>query len=682
MLTLAIPTKQLPDTSRLTYGVVDEPFVDISEFSDGKILVDMKYYLAGRPGAVNKAYVRLDVAKRLYRVAENLPNGLRLKIYDAWRPYEVQKSLFDEYLASISLLPENRAKSEGELFEIAKKYVSIPDRTKEFSYVHSSGGAVDLTLTDAYGIELDMGCGFDDFSPKASVDFFESDENSPACKNRRILYNAMTEAGFTSYSAEWWHYDFGDIFWGAITEKAVKYRSVYLQNEVVSGEKEEKIAEKYDIFISYRRGGGEVMARLVYELLKSRNYNVFFDHQTLTSGEYDKKLLHIIKNCKDFIVIFSEDCFKVEGESGAYYMKEIKCAIESGVNILPLMIDGYQEPSEDIIKGYADPNTVRKIKGFHGKKIQVDGIDGIIDEICTGEKLLKSTPRLTTSEVFAKCDEFIDLIREKTYLDMLSEEMKLSVVRSAIEALGDEYSAPILKSTLSRLSGGLFNVRKKFRYNIRIESDFKFKGIDIPSDKYFKLAENLSYTKVFRQDRLRSGEPFWISFVTGLSELDEELRDEKFFFSENLMIDKADMLRISTLDDNAKSSFYNSVMRVQIAINDIRLEPMEIVINDGGIFARYDMPDDIDETVSVTIRFQIPQKYENSFFFACINEPTYSPNICVEFDEDDFKVEMIPFLTRSLTTKDTRILDGVCELSVENEWIMPVSGAIFLIDKI
>ena len=148
------------------------------------------------------------------------------------------------------------------------------------------------------------------------------------------------------------------------------------------------------------------------------------------------------------------------------------------------------------------------------------------------------------------------------------------------------------------------------------------------------------------------------------------------------MIDKADMLRISTLDDNAKSSFYNSVMRVQIAINDIRLEPMEIVINDGGIFARYDMPDDIDETVSVTIRFQIPQKYENSFFFACINEPTYSPNICVEFDEDDFKVEMIPFLTRSLTTKDTRILDGVCELSVENEWIMPVSGAIFLIDKI
>ena len=149
MLTLAIPAKQLPDTSGLSYSVVDDPFVDISEFSDGRILVDMKYYSAGRPGAVNKAYVRLDVAKRLYRVAENLPNGLRLKIYDAWRPYEVQKSLFDEYLAGISLLPENRGKSEDELFEIAKKYVSIPDRTKEFSYVHSSGGAGDLTLTDA-----------------------------------------------------------------------------------------------------------------------------------------------------------------------------------------------------------------------------------------------------------------------------------------------------------------------------------------------------------------------------------------------------------------------------------------------------------------------------------------------------------------------------------------------------
>jgi hypothetical protein len=42
---------------------------------------------------------------------------------------------------------------------------------------------------------------------------------------------------------------------------------------------------------------------------------------------------------------------------------------------------------------------------------------------------------------------------------------------------------------------------------------------------------------------------------------------------------------------------------------------------------------------------------------------------------------MIPFLNRSVTAKDTKIFDGVRELSVENEWVLPVSGAIFLIKK-
>lgn len=233
MLTLSIPTFKMPDGSALSYDLQDEVFVDVDELSRGRIFVDMKYYSQGRRGAVNKAYLRLTVAKMLIRVAENLPSGYRLKIYDAWRPYEVQKDIFDEYLAGISALPENKDKSLEQLHEIAKRFVSIPDRTKIFSFVHSSGGAVDLTLTDELGRELDMGCGFDEFGPLASTDAFEGREETAACKNRRILYNAMLEVGFTNYPEEWWHYDYGDIFWGAITGKAVKYPSVYSFDEIV-----------------------------------------------------------------------------------------------------------------------------------------------------------------------------------------------------------------------------------------------------------------------------------------------------------------------------------------------------------------------------------------------------------------------------------------------------------------
>lgn len=233
MLATAIPVQKLPDTSSLTYAEFDEPFVDIGDFSDGKIIVDMKYYEAGRNGAINKAYLRLSVAERLMRALENLPFGYRFKIYDAWRPYEVQRELFDEHLGSISALPENKGKSEDELFEMARRFVSLPDRSNRFAYVHSSGGAVDITLTDHTGAELDMGCGFDDFTPLAATAALEVRE-CQARENRRILYNALIDVGFTNYPSEWWHYDFGDIFWGATMGDDVRYPSVYSIDEIQS----------------------------------------------------------------------------------------------------------------------------------------------------------------------------------------------------------------------------------------------------------------------------------------------------------------------------------------------------------------------------------------------------------------------------------------------------------------
>lgn len=45
-------------------------------------------------------------------------------------------------------------------------------------------------------------------------------------------------------------------------------------------------ANNFDLFISYRRNGGEVIARLIFELLKNRKYNIFFDHKSLSSGEF------------------------------------------------------------------------------------------------------------------------------------------------------------------------------------------------------------------------------------------------------------------------------------------------------------------------------------------------------------------------------------------------------------
>ena len=231
MLLLKIPKQKKLSTAGVSLDELDEPFVDIASFSGGAIVADMKYADAGRPGAIRTAYVRLGVAERLIRAASLLPSGYKLKVYDTWRPYTVQKSIYDEYFDSLRALPENADKSTDELHALARRYVSYPEENKRLSYVHSSGGAVDLTIIDAEGRELDMGSGFDEFSPFSALDALEG-TNTPAEENRRLLYTVMTDCGFTPFGEEWWHYDYGDLFWAATLGVNAIYPSAYREEEL------------------------------------------------------------------------------------------------------------------------------------------------------------------------------------------------------------------------------------------------------------------------------------------------------------------------------------------------------------------------------------------------------------------------------------------------------------------
>ena len=439
-------------------------------------------------------------------------------------------------------------------------------------------------------------------------------------------------------------------------------------------------ANNFDLFISYRRNGGEVIARLIFELLKNRKYNIFFDHESLSSGEFENKLIDIIKNCNDYLVMLSNGCFWIEDGHGKIFMNEIKCAVDNGKNIIPIFAKDFIIPSDDEIAAHPYSEYVKKVLGFNGETLEIAHIDSVVDRICTKLKT-KRRIGLTTSEVVDECNDFISFLSDKSYADLIPEKIKLSIVNSSIGTLLDEYTSPIIKNVLDRLVTTTYNVRTHFRYEIDISEGFDFKIADIDSDKYYEISENLSYTKIFRIDRPE--DYFWISFSTGLTELDSELHNESFFFSENLMLDPEDITLLSELDDADKEKLYLSVMRVKLNINGEVLAPEDIIVDRSGIFAKYKMPSlDVNEPLSVKIRFKAPQKYANSFFFACISEPTYSPFVRVSYDEEVFNVDMIPFLTRSLTSKDTKIFEGVRELSVENEWIMPVSGAIFLINKI
>jgi D-alanyl-D-alanine dipeptidase len=73
---------------------------------------------------------------------------------------------------------------------------------------HSMGAAVDLTLIDAAGKELDMGTGFDAFTPLSYHGV--TDISAEAQRNRAILLGIMTAAGWDFFRNEWWHYQLFD----------------------------------------------------------------------------------------------------------------------------------------------------------------------------------------------------------------------------------------------------------------------------------------------------------------------------------------------------------------------------------------------------------------------------------------------------------------------------------------
>jgi D-alanyl-D-alanine dipeptidase len=228
-----IPDIPMPAIS-CKYSFVDSPLLNVE--IESQIDVRMMYVEWEMKHATSKCLVRKEVLDKLKEVQRLLPDGLYLRVWDAWRPFELQKELFEAYSKTIikrfnlSELPNSKR------IEFISKYVSVPHFNKEKAPVHTTGGAVDLTLVDANGNELNMGTEFDSFSEKTHTAYFESTDEEEIKINRRILYNAMTSVGFTNLPSEWWHYDYGDGFWSYYTDIPTKYTGIRDIKEVDSFE--------------------------------------------------------------------------------------------------------------------------------------------------------------------------------------------------------------------------------------------------------------------------------------------------------------------------------------------------------------------------------------------------------------------------------------------------------------
>lgn len=145
-------------------------------------------------GNFNKPLVHYITDQKLQKANDELQKlrpGWKFKVYDALRPHHCQVKLW------------NKVKGTPQ-----QGYVMDP----QYGSIHSYGFALDITLVNEKGQEVDMGTPVDGLTalsqPRYEEKYLKSGElSAQQVENRKVLRKAMVKGGFQTISNEWWHFE-------------------------------------------------------------------------------------------------------------------------------------------------------------------------------------------------------------------------------------------------------------------------------------------------------------------------------------------------------------------------------------------------------------------------------------------------------------------------------------------
>lgn len=148
-------------------------------------------------GELNCAWLRSEAAEGLEQAAQWLHlhrPGWRILVLDALRPQRIQEAIWKDVKGTP-----------------AQSYFADPGPGS----IHSWGLAVDCTLLDDSGTEVDMGSGYDEMHERSHPALHPQLLASgallpPQVQRRELLLAAMQHGGFCGIGNEWWHFDRGD----------------------------------------------------------------------------------------------------------------------------------------------------------------------------------------------------------------------------------------------------------------------------------------------------------------------------------------------------------------------------------------------------------------------------------------------------------------------------------------
>ena len=180
----------------VTAGLVNIKDVDSSISVCLKYATDDNFLHKNMYGDLKNCYLQKEIAQKLSNAQKLLKEKYpfySLIIYDGVRPLSIQQTMWHELQ-----VPE----------KLKDKYVSDPN----VGSLHNFGCAVDLSIVNEDGWEMDMGTPYDYFGelghPIAEQRMVDAGKLSwRQFENRKLLREVMTQSGFMTISTEWWHFN-------------------------------------------------------------------------------------------------------------------------------------------------------------------------------------------------------------------------------------------------------------------------------------------------------------------------------------------------------------------------------------------------------------------------------------------------------------------------------------------
>lgn len=181
-----LDSKKSPVLLDISKEVDDNAFVNLKNYSND-FVYDMKYatddnFLKEKVYPCAECFLRVKTVKSLLEANKTfLQKGFRIKLYDCYRPKAIQKKMW-------KIVPN-------------VNFVANPKKGS----IHNRGGAVDISLVDSLGVEVNMGTKFDFFGEEASHNYLNFSDEILA--KRKFLKEIMLQYNFKSFDSEWWHYN-------------------------------------------------------------------------------------------------------------------------------------------------------------------------------------------------------------------------------------------------------------------------------------------------------------------------------------------------------------------------------------------------------------------------------------------------------------------------------------------